>query len=114
MKYILPVLFIGSVVIACSPAARFRKDEAAFNASKVVMSFTSIADMNDAHFDIKENNYFEFYRQLFDSVKNTNYPGTYTRKGDTLYLKYYDPKGKTVLGSKAVVQEGKKEIAFYK
>ena len=110
----LSVLFMGYIGVACSPTAKFKRDEAAFKASKVVMSFTSIADMNDAHFDIKENNYFEFYRQLFDSVKNTNYPGIYTRKGDTLYLKYYDPKGKTLLGSKAVVHEGKKEIAFYK
>jgi hypothetical protein len=114
MKYILSVLFIGIMGVACSPAARFKKDEAEFKASKVVMSFTSIADMNDAHFDIKENNYFEFYRQLFDSVKNTHYPGRYTRQGDTLYLKYYDSKGKKVLGTKAVVHEGKKEIVFFK
>ncbi len=114
MKYILLVLCIGCIALACSPSARFKKDEVAFKASKVVMSFTSIADMNDAHFDIKENNYFEFYRQLFDSVKNTNYPGSYTRMGDTLYLKYYDRKGKRVLGSKAVVHEGKKEIVFFK
>ena len=28
--------------------------------------------MNDSYFEIKENNFFEFYRQLFDSVKNTS------------------------------------------
>ncbi|RYF90932.1 MAG: hypothetical protein EOO03_02580 [Chitinophagaceae bacterium] len=114
MKYIILLLLTAYVVAACSPAAKFRKDEAAFNASKVTLSFTSIADMNDSHFDIKENNYFEFYRQLFDSVKNTRYPGRYTRVGDTLQLKFYDPKGKRLLGSKAVVHEGKKEIIFFK
>ena len=114
MKYILSVLFISYLGLACSPAYKFKRDEAAFKASKVLMSFTSIADMNDAHFDIKENNYFEFYRQLFDSVKNTHYPGRYRREGDTLYLKYYDGKGKVVLGSKALVHEGKKEIVFFK
>ncbi len=114
MKYILSFLLLSSFIFACSPSAKFKKDEAAFNASKVVLSFTSIADMNDSHFDIKQNNYFEFYRQLFDSVKNTRYPGQYTRQGDTLYLKFYDKKGKALLGSKAVVHEGKKEIVFFK
>lgn len=114
MKYILSVLFISYLGLACSPAYKFKRDEAAFKASKVLMSFTSIADMNDAHFDIKENNYFEFYRQLFDSVKNTHYPGRYTRLADTLYLTYYDNKGKSVLGTKAVVNEAKQEIIFFK
>lgn len=114
MKYTFLVLIVASIAWSCSPTAQFKKDEAAFNASKVVLSFTSIADMNDSHFDIKENNYFEFYRQLFDSVKNTRYPGRYTRKGDTLYLDYYNPKGKKLLGSKAVVNDGKKEILFFK
>ncbi len=114
MKYILAVLLISALAFSCSPASRFKRDETTFNSSKVIMSFTSIADMNDAHFDIKENNYFEFYRQLFDSVKNTQYPGKYTRKGDTLFLKFYDQKGKKLLGSKAVVHEGKKEIIFFK
>ena len=70
--------------------------------------------MNDSYFELKENNFFEFYRQLFDSIKNTSYPGTYTQKGDTLYLKFYDKAGLKLLGSKAVVREKKNEIVFFK
>lgn len=69
--------------------------------------------MNDSYFEIKENNYFEFYRQLFDSVKNTSYPGTYTVTNDTFNLKFYDKRGKKFLGSKAVVNESKNEIIFF-
>ncbi len=114
MKYICIFLIIGTIVLSCSPEYKFNKDRAAFDASKVTISFTSIADMNDSYFDIKENNYFEFYRQLFDSVKNTRYPGRYTRRGDTLYLKFYNNKGRKLLGSKAVIHEGKKEIVFFR
>ena len=69
--------------------------------------------MNDAFFVIKENNFFEFYRQLFDSVKNTSYPGKYTRNGDTLLLEFYNKKGKHILGRKALINSSKKEIIFF-
>ena len=69
--------------------------------------------MNDAYFVIKENNFFEFYRQLFDSVKNTSYPGRYTKSGDTLLLNFYNKKGRDFLGSKAFINPYKKEIIFF-
>ncbi len=69
--------------------------------------------MNDAFFVIKENNFFEFYRQLFDSVKNSSYPGRYTKNGDTLMLDFYNKKGEDILGSKALVNQNKKEIIFF-
>lgn len=115
MKYIL--LFVFTLLIflnACSPQHKFNRDKAAFEASKVIMSFTSVADMNDSYFEIKENNFFEFYRQLFDSIKNTSYPGRYTQNGDTISLSYYDKKGETLLGKKAVIRKGNKEILFLK
>ena len=114
MNYILACFVIVCIVISCSPVNKFNKDKAAFEASKVQQSFKSVADMNDSYFEIKENNFFEFYRQLFDSVKNTSYPGRFDQKGDTLYLKFYDRKGIEILGSKAVIKEGKKEIVFFK
>jgi hypothetical protein len=114
MKYILASLIIVCAVISCSPAYKFNKDKRAFEASKVQQSFKSVADMNDSYFEIKENNFFEFYRQLFDSIKNTSYPGRYEQRGDTLYLKFYDKKGLALLGSKAVIKGGKKEIVFFK
>ena len=115
MKYIY--IFVFSLLLvdtACSPQHKFNKDKASFDASKVIRSFTSVADLNDSYFEIKENNFFEFYRQLFDSIKNTSYPGRYTQKGDTIMLRFYDKKGETLLGKKAVIRKGNKEILFLK
>jgi hypothetical protein len=102
------------MILSCSSTYKFNKDKAAFEASAVKMSFVSVADMNDSYFEIRENNYFEFYRQLFDSVKNTRYPGHYTQQGDTLYLKFYDKRGRALLGNKAVIHNEKKQIFFFK
>ncbi len=107
------MLFLLSSVIACSPAQLFKKDKALFDASKVTRSFTSVADMNDAYFDIRENNFFEFYRQLYDSLKNSSYPGKFSRSNDTLILDFYDKKGKKILGGKAIIDEEKNQIRFF-
>jgi hypothetical protein len=112
MKYI--ALALLTCLFSCSPSAKFKKDKALFDASKVTLSFKSVADMNDSYFVIKENNFFEFYRQLFDSVKNTSYPGKFTKNGDTLLLSFYDKKGYGILGRKALVTDNKKEIVFFK
>ncbi len=112
-KYITVVLVLLGAV-SCSNEYKFNRDKAAFESSKVKMSFVSVADMNDSYFELKENNFFEFYRQLFDSVKNTRYPGRYTQQGDTLFLKFYNKKGKDLLGNKAVINEKKKQIIFFK
>ena len=100
-------------LISCSPGYKFNKDKKLFESSKVTRSFTSVADMNDAHFDIRENNFFEFYRQLFDSLKNSNYPGKYILSGDTMKLQFYDKKGKALLGRYAIINNEKNEITFY-
>ena len=69
--------------------------------------------MNDSYFDIRENNFLEFYRQLFDSVKNSRYPGKYSLQGDTMLLYFYDKKGYDLLGKKAYIDKEKKEIIFF-
>ncbi len=112
MKYILFLSLI--YMISCSPASKFKKDKDLFDASAIQHSFKSVADMNDSYFVIKENNFFEFYRQLFDSVKNTSYPGKYTKSGDTLILSFYDKKGYRLLGRKALVVENKNQVIFFK
>ena len=101
------------IIISCSPSNSFKKNKTLFNASPIITKYKAIADMNDAYFVIKENNFFEFYRQLFDSVKNTQYPGTYIKKGDTLYLNFYNNKGTELLGNKALINQNKKEIIFF-
>ena len=112
MKFLLSALSV-LIIFSCSPSNKFSKDKTLFETSKVQRSFKSIADLNDSYFDIKENNFFEFYRQLFDSVKNTRYPGKYTKIGDTLFLEFYNKKGLKLLGRKALIDERKKEIVFF-
>jgi len=110
---LLPLIILLVGLAACSPAVKFRRDEARFNASAVKMQFKAVADMNDSYFEVRENNFFEFYRQLFDSIKNTRYPGTYSTRGDTLLLHFYDKKATALLGSKAVIRN-KKEVIFFR
>ena len=112
MKFIPAVLIL--FILSCSPTYKFNKDKSLFDASAIQQSFKSVADMNDSYFDIRENNFFEFYRQLFDSIKNTSYPGKYTMNGDTLILNFYNKKGVALLGSKALIDKTKKEIIFFK
>jgi hypothetical protein len=114
MKFFSPLFIFTIAFFACSPAYKFNKDKKAFEASKVISSFKAVADLNDSYFEIKENNYFEFYRQLFDSVKNTRFPGSYKKVKDTFYLTFYDKKGSTLLGNRAVIHPNKKEIVFFK
>lgn len=108
------VVFISFWLLsACSASSRFKKDKVAFEAAKVIASFKSGGDLNDSYFVIKENNFIEFYKTLFDSVKNTSYPGKYQRVGDTLILKFYHKKAHEILGNKALVNNQKKEIIFF-
>ena len=107
------IFIVLPIIISCSPSNSFKKDKKQFDASLVITKYKAIADMNDAYFVIKENNFFEFYRQLFDSVKNTQYPGTYTKNRDTLYLHFYNKKGAELLGNKALINQNKKEIIFF-
>ncbi len=102
-----------AAIVSCSPSTNFSKDKNLFEASKVITKYKAIADMNDAYFVIKENNFFEFYRELFDSLKNTSYPGKYTTNGDTLNLQFFNKKGNNLLGNKALINKQKKEIIFF-
>lgn len=113
MKFILSGFCLALFLISCSTSGNFKKDKPAFETSKVIMSFKSVADMNDAYFVIKENNFFEFYKVLYDSVKNTRYPGKYSKNGDTMLLTFYNKKGLVLLGHKALVDKNNKEIVFF-
>lgn len=113
MRHLLFIL-VTFAFASCSSLGSFNKDKTAFENSPVTMSFKSVADMNDAYFVIKENNFCEFYRQLFDSVKNNSLPGRYNLVNDTLYLKFYDKKGADLLGSKAVIHKTENKIIFFK
>lgn len=114
LKFSMVVLITLFIVSACSPVTKsFKKDKAEFEASAVIMKFKSVSDMNDSYFEIKENNYFYFYRTLFDSLQNTKFAGRYTRTGDTLFLNFYNKKGIKFLGQKALINNEQKEIIFF-
>jgi hypothetical protein len=117
MKITTIKVFCSVAIIAflysCGATNAFKKDKTAFDASTVITKYKAIGDLNDSYFTIKENNFFEFYMQLFDSVKNTSYPGKYTKNGDTLFLNFYNKGAEAFLGSKALINNEKKEIVFF-
>jgi hypothetical protein len=106
------VILAAMLLFSCANNA-FKKDKTLFDSSAVITKYKSVGDLNDSYFTIKENNFFEFYMQLFDSVKNTSYPGKYTKNGDTLFLNFYNKGAEVFLGSKALIDNQKKEIVFF-
>lgn len=113
MRTLFPAI-VSIVLFSCAASTNFNKDKALFDSSAVLRSFRSVADMNDSYFVIKENNFFEFYRVLFDSVKNTRYPGRYHKNGDTLVLQFYNRKGYELLGKKMLVDDNSNQVTFFK
>jgi hypothetical protein len=111
--FTLIIIVVSIIIFSCSPTNAFKKDKAAFDSSPVISTYKAIGDLNDSYFTIRQNNFFEFYMQLFDSVKNTAYPGKYTKKGDTLFLNFYNKGAEVFLGSKALINNDKKEIIFF-
>jgi hypothetical protein len=111
MKIVFTIL-LAMFLFSCANNA-FKKDKTLFDSSAVITKYKSVGDLNDSYFTIKENNFFEFYMQLFDSVKNTSYPGKYTKNGDTLFLNFYNKGAEVFLGSKALIDNQKKEIVFF-
>ena len=111
--FALIIISISIVMYSCSASNSFKKDKPAFDASAVITKYKAIGDLNDSYFTIRQNNFFEFYMQLFDSVKNTAYPGKYTKNGDTLFLQFYNKGAEAFLGSKALINNDKKEIIFF-
>lgn len=114
MNNLFPAIFLILVMTSsCSVKSSFHRDKALFDRSGVIQNFKSSGEGVDSYFQLKENNFCEFYIQLFDTVKTTVYPGRYTNKGDTLLLNFYDKKALSLLGSKAIMSTNKKEIIFF-
>jgi hypothetical protein len=107
----IAALFI--LFLASCATSRYRKNKSLIDASAVIYSFRAIGDLNDSYFTIKENNYFEYYRLLFDSIPNSNYAGEYVMKNDTFLLDFYDKKGEQLLGKKALINKERNEIVFF-
>jgi hypothetical protein len=102
-------------LFSCASTREFKTNMKAVEKAAVLKSFKNVVEgVNDSYFEIKENNYFDSYRLLFDSVKNTRYAGTYTSNAgnDTIALQFFKSKGQMILGSKAVIKG--KNITFFK
>ncbi len=109
------VIALGCLfLVACVCSREFKKNMKSVDDAVVLKSFKNVVEgVNNSYFEIKENNYFDSYRLLFDSVKNTRYAGTYTSQAgsDTISLKFFHSKGVNMLGSKAVIKG--KNITFF-
>ena len=108
MKFLFAIGLL--FLVSCGGSQKLRND-----ASPVTKSFRNVVEgVNNSYFEIKEGGYFDSYRLLFDSVKNTRYAGTYTSicGSDTLNLQFFQKKGAKILGNRAIII-GKK-ITFFK
>ena len=102
-------------LFSCASSREFKTNMKAVDEATVLKSFKNVVEgVNDSYFEVKENNYFDSYRLLFDSVKNTRYAGTYISSvgNDTIALQFFNSKGLKLLGSKAVING--KNITFFK
>ncbi len=113
MKFLFAIGLL--FLVSCGGSQKLRNDMQAVDASPVTKSFRNVVEgVNNSYFEIKEGGYFDSYRLLFDSVKNTRYAGTYTSisGSDTLNLQFFQKKGAKILGNRAIII-GKK-ITFFK
>ncbi len=110
----IAIVFCSFFLFSCASSKEFKKNMQSVDDAVVLKSFKNVVEgVNNSYFEIKENNYFDSYRLLFDSVKNTRYAGTYTSEigNDTIALKFFHSKGVKMLGSKAVIKG--KNITFF-
>jgi hypothetical protein len=112
MKIFKIAAFFTFFLLSCS-TSRYSKNKSLIDASAVIHSFRAVGDLNDSYFIIKDHNFFEYYRLLFDSIRNSNYAGEYSMIGDTFLLDFYDKKGEELLGKKAIINNEGKEIVFF-
>lgn len=106
------ILFL-ILVFSCNSSKKQGNDLENLEKAKVIKTFKATSDMNDSYFSLKENNYFEFYKSLYDSVKNTVYGGKYSKIGDTLVLNFFDNKGDSLFGNRAVINSENSKIYFF-
>lgn len=100
------LILVLSVIFSCKHKTTQTKE------TSLNRTFTSISDLNDSYFSITEDNRFEYYKLLFDSVKNTTYSGSYKLSEDTLYLTFDQEDGRQLFGEKAHIDTMNNRIIF--
>ena len=111
MKFTL-IIILG-LLFSCNTAQNHKVEMDKLEKAKVISTFRSSSDMNDSYFLLKDGNYFEFYKSLYDSVKNTVYGGTYSMHLDTIKLEFFNVEGEKIFGNRAVIDKEKNEIYFF-
>lgn len=111
MKYLAGFLML--LMCSCSQKLVPMAERTSFENSAVIESYGNIAESNQAHFIIKQNYYFHFYRSLMDSVPNTQFAGKFTRSGDTLNLSFFNAEGRRILGNKAFIDRQTNQVIFF-
>ncbi len=72
----------------------------------------SLSDLNDCYLSLSEDWKFEYYKMLFDSIKNTEFTGTYQLQHDTILLNFDKKEGENLLGNRLVMDENRENIIF--
>jgi hypothetical protein len=113
----LPILLLYGTLIAGCAGEKSQVPVSSKNAqpeahNSIEHSFTSVSDLNDAYFSLTHDLKFEYYKLLFDSIRNTNFSGTYTIKQDTIFLKFDDEEGKKLLGERVLMDTLLENILF--
>ena len=111
MKNIL--ILVSVLLFSCKHLLKKENDFDKMKKAKVISTFRATSDMNDSYFLLKEGNYFEFYKSLYDSLKNTVYGGTFSEHLDTIKLNFFNPEGEKIFGNRAILNKENNEINFY-
>ena len=101
------------VITGCNFKNEQKTDHRDLKNAKTISTFKASSDMNNSYFILKEGNYFEFYKSLYDSIKNTHFAGKYSLNGDTLILNFFDNKGEEIFGNRAIINTEKNKIYFF-
>lgn len=112
MKYLLSIAFLV-LAVSCNNAEQKSEELPPLTEQKAFnKTFMSLSDLNDCYFTLTENNQFEYYKMLLDSIKNTEFTGQYKIVNDTIYLTFDKEEGKNLLGYRVIIDENAENIVF--
>lgn len=109
----LTALVTTCLFIACNaPAEKPVETLSPAPETGIRKTFMSLSDLNDCYFSFSEDGKFEYYKMLFDSIKNTEFTGTYQLQNDTFFLQFDKKEGEELLGNRLIMDENKENIVL--
>lgn len=112
MKTVFLLLSIFALVSCHAPAEKPAAPGPETMATGINKTFMSLSDLNDCYLTLSSDWKFEYYKMLFDSIKNTEYTGTYQLQNDTILLNFDKKEGEALLGNRLLMDETKEHIVF--